>query len=154
MYYDIYARFRDERKLSDSKVASMSKIGKSTFSDWKAGRSTPKADKLQKIADCLGITLDELTGNKRANTDLFSGIEPFRKEKEDSQFYDHERFHVFNTDRSAKQEDDQYYIDPETASIAQQIKDSPDLRMLLDASRDLSPDTLRKFAEMMLLYKK
>ncbi|MBQ9761180.1 MAG: repressor LexA [Clostridia bacterium] len=34
----------------------------STFSDWKNGRSTPKADKLARIADYFSISLDELLG--------------------------------------------------------------------------------------------
>lgn len=37
--------------MKDSNVAALTGIGKSTFSDWKSGRSEPKNDKLQKIAN-------------------------------------------------------------------------------------------------------
>ena len=58
--YDIYCRLRDDKKLKDSDVAKATGITKSTFSDWKTGRSKPKQDKLQKIADFFGVTLDYL----------------------------------------------------------------------------------------------
>ena len=58
--YDIYCRLRDNKKLKDSDVAKATGITKSTFSDWKTGRSKPKQDKLQKIADFFGVTLDYL----------------------------------------------------------------------------------------------
>ena len=34
-----------------------------TLSEWKKGTYTPKQDKLQKIADYFGVTLDYLMGN-------------------------------------------------------------------------------------------
>ena len=58
--YDIYCRLRDDKKLKDSDVAKATGITKSTFSDWKTGRSKPKQDKLQKIADFFGVTFDYL----------------------------------------------------------------------------------------------
>lgn len=58
--YDIYCRLRDDKKLKDSDVAKATGITNSTFSDWKTGRSKPKQDKLQKIADFFGVTLDYL----------------------------------------------------------------------------------------------
>lgn len=36
-----------------------------------------------------------------------------------------------------------YYIDPETARLAQELKDNPDLRVLLDASRNLNPKEMK-----------
>lgn len=51
--YDEYAKIRDEKKLTDGKIAEMAGFGRSTFSDWKFGRSIPKFDKMQKIAEAL-----------------------------------------------------------------------------------------------------
>ena len=59
--YEIYCSLRDKRGLTDYQVAKATGIGRSTFSDWKSGRSTPKRDKLQKIADYFDVTLDYLT---------------------------------------------------------------------------------------------
>ncbi len=36
-----------------------------------------------------------------------------------------------------------YYLNPETAKLAQAIHDDPDLRILLDASRDLEPEDIK-----------
>ena len=50
-------------KISDLQKATG--IPYSTFTDWKAGRYTPKLDKLQKIADALGTTVTYiLTGEE------------------------------------------------------------------------------------------
>lgn len=72
--YETYCKLRDKKGLKDSDIARMTGITKSTFSDWKAGRSSPKNEKLKKIADCLGVTVDYLmTGEepaKKPNSDL------------------------------------------------------------------------------------
>lgn len=56
--YEKYAKLRDRLGLLDTDVAKATGIGRSTFSDWKSGRSVPKNDKLQKIADALGVDLN------------------------------------------------------------------------------------------------
>lgn len=65
--YEIYCKLRDERKLKDSDVAKDTGITKSTFSDWKSGRSKPKNEKLKKIADFFGVSLEYLTGEEKNN---------------------------------------------------------------------------------------
>lgn len=49
---------RDSKGLTDYKVSLDTGITKSTFSDWKNGRSEPKLEKLSKIADYFGVTVD------------------------------------------------------------------------------------------------
>ncbi len=56
--YERYVFLRDEKGLTDYKVSEETGIVKSTFSDWKSGRSTPKIDKLKRIADYFGVTVD------------------------------------------------------------------------------------------------
>lgn len=58
--YERYATLRDKKGLKDSDVARETGITKSTFSDWKAGKYTPKNDKLLKIASFLGVSIDYL----------------------------------------------------------------------------------------------
>lgn len=62
--YSVYCKLRDERNLKDADVVKATGITKSTFSDWKSGRSNPKNEKLQKIADYFGVTIDYLTTGK------------------------------------------------------------------------------------------
>lgn len=58
--YEIYCRLREAKGVKDSDVVKATGITKSTFSDWKSGRSKPKNEKLQKIADYFGVTVDYL----------------------------------------------------------------------------------------------
>lgn len=39
---------------------------------------------------------------------------------------------------------EQYYLDPETARLAQELKDNPNYRVLMDASRTLSPEAVKE----------
>lgn len=58
-----YQYFEQLLKMTGSTVYRVSKetgISASTFTDWKNGRSIPKADKLKKIADYFGVSLDYL----------------------------------------------------------------------------------------------
>lgn len=64
--YEIYCKLRDEKGLKDADVVRKTGITKSTFSDWKSGRSKPKNDKLQKIADFFNVSVDYLmTGREK-----------------------------------------------------------------------------------------
>lgn len=49
---------------------------------------------------------------------------------------------------------DSYYLNPETAKLAQEAYDDPDVRILLDAKRDLSPDDLRFVIDLVKKLKK
>ena len=49
--YEIFLRLLEEHHVTAYKVGKETGIGASTFSDWKSGRSQPKKEKLQKIAD-------------------------------------------------------------------------------------------------------
>ena len=60
--YEKYAEIRDKKNLTDGKVAELAGFGRSTFSDWKSGRSTPKPDKMVKIADVLGMSYAQFVG--------------------------------------------------------------------------------------------
>ena len=62
--YTIYCKLRDERKLKDSDVSKATGITKSTFSDWKSGRSKPKLEKLQLIADYFNVSVEYLRGTE------------------------------------------------------------------------------------------
>lgn len=46
-----------------------------------------------------------------------------------------------------------YYINPETAEIAQQVFQDPDLRLLFEAARDVKPENIRLAAEMLRRFK-
>ena len=47
-----------------------------------------------------------------------------------------------------------YYLNPAAAKMAQELYDNPDMRILFDAAKNVSPDDLKFVAEMMLRMKK
>ena len=62
--YKKYILLREEKGVTDYKAAQETGITKSTFTDWKNGRSNPKLDKLKKIADYFGVTVDYFIENQ------------------------------------------------------------------------------------------
>ena len=109
--YEIFAELLKKKGIKTSDVAAATGISNMTFSDWKKGKSTPKVDKLQKIADFFGVTLEYLTTGKETKP--------------------------------------QYYLDDETAAIAQEIFENPDMKSLFDMSRKMSPEKLKAHLQFM-----
>lgn len=54
----------DDRNTTFYRLAKETGINPSVFSDMKKGRSMPKADKIQKIADYFGVPLDYFYDNE------------------------------------------------------------------------------------------
>lgn len=61
--YERFALLLAENNVTPYRVSKDTGIATATLSDWKNGRSTPKNDKLQKIADYFNVSLDWLIGN-------------------------------------------------------------------------------------------
>lgn len=55
--YEIFSKLLQEFNVTPYKVAKETGIAQSVFSSWKNGVSTPKQDKMQKIADYLNVSL-------------------------------------------------------------------------------------------------
>lgn len=58
--YTRYVELRDAKGVTDYAVATATNIPRSTFTDWKSGRSKPKLEKLMKIASYFGVSVEEL----------------------------------------------------------------------------------------------
>ncbi len=56
-----------ERGLSQKKLSALTGIAESTISDWKRKGFNPAADKLPIICEALGVSLEELLGDKSGN---------------------------------------------------------------------------------------
>ena len=79
--YEKYAVLRDSKGLKDSDVAKRAGLYQSVFSDWKKKKSAPKLDKMQKIAEALGMEYSEFVGP----VGKFSALNPNRPELKPSQ---------------------------------------------------------------------
>lgn len=114
--YEIFEKLMKSNGYSAYKVSVATGIAQSTLSDWKKGKSTPKTDKLQKIADLFGVSLEYLTTGEDSG--------------------------------------ETYYINEETAKVAQKIFENKDLRMLFDAVEDADPEDLIALHGMALALKR
>lgn len=114
--YSIFEALLRNKGVSVSDVARATGIRSSTFSDWKAGRYTPKEDKIKKLATYFDVPV--------------------------SYFYGGE-----------EDEPPKYYLNDETAEIAQKVFDEPGLRALFDAAKDCTPRQIEIAAEVLRTFK-
>lgn len=56
--YKKYAKLRDERNLTDYRVAVETGISTATLSNWKNGNYVPKFDKLLLLAKYFGVPVE------------------------------------------------------------------------------------------------
>lgn len=109
---------------------------------------------LRRIASDCGKTQAEIARdlhlNKATVSSWMNGTRVPRMDKVDL------LAHYFNCKRTDIMEDgdgniqhQEYYTDPETAAVAQELFDDPDLRVLFDAARDSKPEDLRMAADLL-----
>lgn len=58
MGYETFERLCKEKGVTPYRVAKDTGVTTATLSSWKSGRYTPKADKLQKLADYFGVGVE------------------------------------------------------------------------------------------------
>lgn len=116
--YDVFEKLCKEKGVTPYRVSKDTHISTATLSDWKTGKSHPKADKIRILADYFGVTPEFIT----------TGVE-----------------------ESQQQE---YYSDPATADLAQEMATNPELRALFDVQRDMDPEDLKALYGMALALKR
>ena len=94
-------------------------LSRTTLSDWKRGRSVPKTDKLQKIADYLDVTLDYLLGNEQKE-----------KPAQNVQVRDESNNIVV--------------LDDETRDIINSLRSNPEMKMLFSVSKGATKEDIIK----------
>ena len=60
MLKDKLIRLMNERDLNVNKLAAHTGMPYSSVSDWVKGKTVPKIDKLMKLAEYFGVTIEEL----------------------------------------------------------------------------------------------
>lgn len=67
--YEIFEQLLLQRGITAYRVAKETGVTTATLTNWKNGKYTPKQDKLQKIADYFGVSLEYLmNGNEKYKT--------------------------------------------------------------------------------------
>lgn len=119
--YDNYAKLKELKGVNDFAVSKSTGIAPATMSDWKNGRTEPKIDKLQRIADYFNVTLEYLMTGKNEEKVSDSGKK--------------------------------YYFSDETAELAQRAFEDKSTRILMDATKDLTPDDLQMVVDLAIRLK-
>ena len=109
----------------------------------------PFSINLKKLREQANLTQEELaskTGLSKSTISMYERGERFPSEQILELLAD-----LFNVDMNmllGKQSKSTYYLDPETARLAQEAANDPDMRLLLDAKRDLSPEDMKVIIDM------
>ena len=74
MEYSAFEQLLQSRGTTVYRVAKATGIAPSTFTDWKNGRSVPKADKLIRIAAYFRLSLDEMLGADEGHRGARQGL--------------------------------------------------------------------------------
>lgn len=115
--YEIFENLCNKNNVTPYRVCKETGLTTATISNWKAGRYTPKQDKLQKIADYFGVSLEYLTTGE-------------------------------------EKEGEKYYLNEETAQVAQEIFENKELRALFDVQRGMAVEDLQALHSMALALKR
>ena len=60
---------RTARNLTQTRLAELLAISPRVYSRWETGDVTPRFDTIVRLADILGVSLDELAGRKEVSTE-------------------------------------------------------------------------------------
>ena len=71
MYYENFKNLCDQAGVTPGEVSRHTGVASSTLTMWKQGAYTPKTEKLQKIADYFGVSLDYLRTDTNSQRDHF-----------------------------------------------------------------------------------
>ena len=118
MAYDRIFEIMKEKELTAYRVSKDTGISQASLADWRKGRSKPKIDKLQKLSEYFGVSIQYLTG-------------------ESDQIDDTQQMQAPNG----------YYVDKETAEYAEMLRTRTGARLLFSAAKDISKDDLQKAVE-------
>lgn len=85
--YEIFDSLREEKGVTVYAISKATGIKTTTFTNWKKGKYTPKQEKLQKIADYFGVSVDYLINGEEQKQNEYSTeaaklVRKIRKDKE------------------------------------------------------------------------
>ena len=101
--YEIFEQLLKEKNVTPYQVSKATGVAQSSLSDWKNGKSKPKIDKMQKIADYFSVPVDYLLTGKKNSPEFDSGDEAIfdsdiiRIHRARNKMNDAEREHMMST---------------------------------------------------------
>ena len=76
------ARLRAQKNLSQGDLADALEVSRQSVSKWETDASIPELDKLLRLAELFGVTLDELVKGESAQPETARGEAPDKEARE------------------------------------------------------------------------
>ncbi len=134
--YDIFEQLCEQHNVTPYRVCKDTGLTTATISNWKAGRYTPKSDKMQKIADYFGVSIGYLmTGKEDALN------EPALKPKDEKDINNI----LANTEQLLKQEGLMFDGQPATPEAIESILSAMQIGMEMAKKRNKEKYTPKKY---------
>lgn len=130
----IFKKLRKEQNLTQEAIAEKLGVSKSTVAMWETGQRFPSPELYEQIADYFNVDIDYLYGRTNIRQKVH---------------FDSDGNRMISVNDS-----EGYYLNPETAAIAQQIFEDPELRLLFDAAKDATPEDLQLVHNMLKALKR
>lgn len=121
---------REERDITQADLGKALNISPSAIGMYEQGRREPSLDVLRKLAEYFKVSTDYLIGRTEIRNELMPGLT--------------EKAKTMGVLPKSEYAGGYYYLDPETARIANEMKDNPGRRVLFDATSKLSPDEIKQ----------
>ncbi|MRM89290.1 XRE family transcriptional regulator [Faecalicatena contorta] len=135
--YEIFERLLEEHGVTAYKVCKATGLTTATISNWKAGRYTPKQDKLQKIADYFGVSIEYIMTGKESQKEEESSLTK-RDEKEINEI-------LSNTELLLQQEGLMFDGDPASPEAIESILSAMKIGMEMAKKRNKEKYTPKKY---------
>lgn len=127
-YYKKFKSLRKDKGMSQIEVAQKLGLAKSTIAMYESGKRTPDFETIEAICDFFNVNLSELSDSK-----LAVKYEDLNK----------------TPDTPAPT----YYLDPETAEMAEELHKRKDMRMLFHAAKSSTPEDVKMVTDMLERFK-
>ena len=152
--YEAFENLLKERGVKTADVCRATGLRQSMMSDWKHGRSTPKTDKLQLIADYFDVPLETFTDKKKRIVAKFDtkGLLKNATTQFNNVLYDKDELAqriLKAVDGSFSSGKSVYYQNEETARLAQEMFEDKDMRALFHMKQTMEPEKFAAHMKMM-----
>lgn len=111
MYYEVFRELCEKRGCTAADVSRGTGISTATLSSWKNGKYTPKANKLQKIADYFEVPIDVFFGVQNNGQDEEYYLDAEARELAELMHKNPEYKTLFSASRNLSKEDLQFVLD-------------------------------------------
>ena len=126
-------RFLEDYSMTKAELAKRLGVSAQSVTSWTKGEKSPRMPKVDQMCEIFNCTRSDFLMEYEKDLQLYKKL--------------------YSKADSIESAPEGYYTNPETAEIAQEIFDDPDLRTLFHVARNASPEQLKLAKEMLEMMK-